>query len=171
MSKTTIYLRGIILIACLLTCAGLAIAADVRLEQLADFDRTKHAIAVNVEVKVSGPCRPDVGQLASAYEQLLELMGYRLAPLNDSDLEFAVFSAGFSTSGPQQCGIKLLSMVRQVPTIRVLRLPPGSGSSQYRLWEAEHLITGEAGEMTALLGEQVREDVVSFQREFEAARR
>lgn len=157
--------RPLVMIS-LLTGVGLVSAADVRLERLADFDPAQNTLAVNLELQVGGPCRPDSRQLATAYEQMLELMGFRLAPVKDSDLEFAVFIAGFSTSGSQQCGLKLLSMVRQVPTMRILRLPPGSDSRQYRLWEAERLVTGTASELPALLREQARQDVLDFCRVF-----
>jgi hypothetical protein len=132
------------------------------MERLADFAMQQHGIGLNVEVEVSGGCRPGKKELGAAYESLLKMMGFRTAPLKESQLEFAVSLVGFPTSGPQQCGLKLVSMVRQIPTIRVLRLAPGSSSRQYRLWDVEHIITGHRNDLDARLQEQARQDVMDF---------
>lgn len=137
-------------------------SADVRMERLADFDMQQHGIGVNLEVEVSGGCRPSEKKLGAVYEGLLKMMGFQLASLKDSQLEFAVSVVGFPTSGSQQCGLKLTSMVRQIPTIRILRLPPGSSSTQYRLWEVDHIITGHNSSLDGLLQEQATLDVLAF---------
>jgi hypothetical protein len=61
----------------------------------------------------------------------------------------------------------VLSMVRQIPKIKILRLPPGSTSAGYRLWTTENVLTATQGEVQVLLQEQARKDVVEFSRAFE----
>jgi hypothetical protein len=56
----------------------------------------------------------------------------------------------------------LTSKVRQIPKIRILRLPPESPGTEYRLWAIEHVLTGTRGEMQAALEDQAGEDVKAF---------
>ena len=137
-------------------------AADVRLESLKAFDSSTHKISVSIQSEVKGGCLPGTGGLESVYRHMLESRGFMIAAFEESDLEFAVSVKGFSTSGAQSCGLSLLSMARQVPLRKILRLSPGSNSTRYRLWTAETLVTGTKSDIPALVLEQARKDVISF---------
>lgn len=148
----------------LLTASGVTWAAGVRLEHLQDFDRQAHSIGVNVQVEVKGACRVDAADLEKTFRGLLGVFGFSTAALEESSLEFAVSVKGRYESGAQPCGIKQLSMVRQVPKIRMLRLPPGSTSTRYRLWSSETVITAGPDDIQAKLRQQATEDVFAFVR-------
>ena len=105
--------------------------------------------------------------LEETFTGLLNVFGFRTAPLDQSELEFAVAVSGFSVSGNQPCGIKILSMVRQIPTIKMLRLKPGSSSTRYRLWTTENVFTVANNEIQPTLQEQARKDVVELARSLE----
>jgi hypothetical protein len=117
-------------------------AADVRLNQLKDFDRSVHSISVRLHTEVGGGCLPNAENLEDSFKTELAIRRFRIAPYKESDIEFAVVAKGFTTSGPQHCGVMLTSKVRQIPKIRILRLPPESPGTEYRLWAIEHVLTG-----------------------------
>lgn len=145
-------------------------AANVRLESLDAFDVTTHRISVTVQGEVSGGCLPDTTGIQAAYESLLEKTGFRLAAFTESDLEFAVSIKGFVTSGTQKCGLKVLTMARQIPLRKILRISPGSHSERYRLWVEENLVTGEKSKLQSLLQEQAVRDVFNFRQALQRAR-
>jgi len=136
--------------------------ADVRLERLEDFEVGRHRIGVNVYVDIEGECRQDAGALNRVFTEMLEQAGFQTGPLQDSDLEFAVSIIGFPTSAQMACGVRVLSMVRQVPERKILRLSPAAHSNRYRLWQTENIINGPKGELRTLLEKQARQDVTGF---------
>ena len=144
-------------------------AADVRLESLEAFDINAHKISISLQEKVRGGCLPGSDSLEAAYISLLEQHGFTIAAFKESHLEFAVSIEGFKSSGPEDCGLVVLSMVRQVPLKKILRLPPDSKSTLYRLWTEENLVTGKQSEMRSLVQHQAIKDVSNFFHAFELA--
>lgn len=161
MKRITLFLLFFIL------SVSLAEAANVKLQQLQDFDTNTHKMGVNIQVEVEGGCMIDAADLEETFAGLLAVFGFQTAPLGESQLEFAVSVKGFNLSAEQPCGLKVLSMVRQIPEIKMLRLSPGSTSTRYRLWTTENVVTASAREIHSLLQEQARKDVVGFCRAFE----
>ena len=145
-----------------------AYAAEVRLAHLRDFDTEIHKIAVNTQVEVTGNCFIDPAKIGQAYKVLLGHFGFSVAEPNESQLEFAVSIKGFGMSASQPCGVKVLSMVRQIPEIKMLRLPPGSNSTRYRLWTMENVITTSQREIQAMLENEARKDITAFARYFKS---
>ena len=162
--------KTVVSLLLLISLAPCVEAAGVRLEQLQEFDVLEHKIGVNVQEEVSGGCLSGLDSMAPVFEGLLSTMGMQVADIEESHLEFAVLIQGFPISGPGDCGVKLLSMVRQVPNMKLLRLPPGSKSTRYRLWTSENLVTGHKSEMQFLLQEQARLDVIEFARALERSK-
>jgi hypothetical protein len=156
-----------IILLSLLLAANAAEAAGVKLQNLRDFDSDIHHIAVNVQVGLEGGCVIDPVELTRVFTGLLNVFGFQTAPLNQSELEFAVSVKGIFVSANQPCGIKLLSMVRQIPTIKMLRLEPGSTSTEYRLWATEHILTAANSDIQSMLQQQALDDVVEFTRSLE----
>ena len=150
------------ILALLVLSASGVFAADVKLNLLKDFDPSVHSISVRLHSEVGGGCLPNAERLEDTFKTELAIRRFRITPYKDSDIEFAVVTKGFTTSGPQQCGVMLTSKVRQIPKIRILRLPPESTGSEYRLWAVEHVLTGTRSEMQAVLTDQAREDVNVF---------
>lgn len=148
----------------LFLAVSMAEAADVSIERLEDFNPQDHKIAINIEVEVEGACRVHPLDLEETFTGLLGVFGFKTAPMNDSQLEFAVSIKGFPSSAKQPCGLRVLSMARQIPAIRMLRLSPGSTSTRYRLWTTENIVTSTQDEIQSLLQEQARKDVVAFTR-------
>ena len=156
---------GLLLLSLFLSVTG-AEAAGVKLERLEDFDARVHKMAVNIQVEVEGGCFVDPDSLQETFEGLLDVFGFQTASVGESQLEFAVSVAGFRASAELSCGIKILSMVRQIPEIKMLRASPGSTSARYRLWTVENIITATNSEVRSMLQEQARKDVVDFSRSF-----
>lgn len=154
----------------ILAQSPLAGADGVRLESLAGFDAGRHAIGLNVLEEVPGECRFGTDYIASVYAGLLTTMGMQVVEAYAGQLEFAVSMRGIAVSGPGSCGVRLLSMVRQVPEIKVLRLSPGSTSARYRLWSAETLVTGSREELRRQLQHQAMQDVLAFHQAWQASR-
>ena len=140
--------------------------AGVKLELLEDFDAGIHKIGVNIQAEVKGGCVVNPTNVKEAFEVLLTRFGFQIAPLDESDLEFAVSIKGFSASESQPCGVMILSMIRQIPKIKMLRLSPGSTSTRYRLWTIENTFTATQDEIQSLLQDQARKDVVDFSRTY-----
>lgn len=136
--------------------------SDVRLERLEQFEVGQHRIAVNLHMDLGGRCSQDTGTVTGTFEQLLDEAGFRVGELESSDLEFAVSIIGFATAGPDRCGIKVLSMVRQIPERRILRLSPASTSTRYRLWQTENVFNEPRQRLSSLIEEQARHDVTEF---------
>ena len=137
------------------------------MQRLEDFDVHVHKMSVNIHVEVEGGCFVDPINLEETFAGLLGVFGFQTAPIGESQLEFAVSIKGFKLSAERPCGLRVLSMVRQIPEIKMLRLSPGSSSTRYRLWTAENVVTSSSGEIQSLLQEQARKDVVDFSRTFE----
>lgn len=148
----------------LLTHSANVESVDVRLESLEAFDLEVHKISVTVQDKSKGGCLPSSKTLKTAYETLLAKHGFKLAPLKESHLEFAVLVEGFTISGPHHCGLRVKSMARQVPLKKILRMPPTSESTRYQLWVVENLLTGVKSEMQAMAQAQATQDVFDFYR-------
>jgi len=161
MKQTLFYLLFFIL------SVTIAEAADVNMQRLEDFDISVHKMSVSIQVEVEGGCFIDPTNLEETYAGLLSVFGFQTAPVGESQLEFAVSIKGFKLSADQPCGLRVLSMVRQIPEIKMLRLSPGSSSTRYRLWTAENVVTASASAIHSLLQEQARKDVVDFSRTFE----
>ncbi len=153
--------------ALLFLYAGLAGAADVRLAALGEFDAQQHRIGVNVHEDVPGNCRLGSDYVTSVFGGLLSVMGFQQAEVADSHLEFAVSLQGIPMQ--ESCGVRLLSMVRQVPEMKILRISPGSTSRQYRLWTSENLLTGSRDEVRRKLEEQATQDIIAFRKALQAA--
>ena len=85
----------------------------------------------------------------------------------ESQLEFAVSVKGFPASIEYPCGVQMMSMVRQIPEIKMLRLSPASTSTRYRIWTVENIVTAKQNDIQSLLQEQARKDVVDFSRTFQ----
>ena len=145
-------------------------AAGIKLERLEDFDTETHKIAVNTQIEVEGSCFIDPINIGEAYKVLLGYFGFSVADPDSSHLEFAVSIEGFGISASQPCGVKVLSMVRQIPEIKMLRLSPGSSSTRYRLWSVENVITATQLEIQPMLEAQARKDTVEFARYFQNLR-
>jgi len=141
--------------------ASLAEAAGVSLERLEDFNPQIHKIFVNVEVEVKGDCLVDPANLTETFTGLLGVFGLHTGAVDESQLEFAVSVKGLHGGS---CGLRQLSMVRQIPDIKMLRLAPGSTSTRYRLWTVENIVSGTKADIQAQLQEQARKDVVAFTR-------
>lgn len=148
----------------LFLAATVAEAADVKLQSLRDFDSGAHRMAVNVQVEVKEGCVVDPKDLEKTFAGLLDVFGLRIAPVNDSELEFAVLVKGFYQPDSQTCGIKMLSMVRQIPRIKMLRISPGSSSERYRLWTSDNILMADRDDIQPLLRAQARKDVTAFVR-------
>ena len=146
-------------------------AAGVKMKQLKDFDPAIHTVSVNTQVEMSGGCYIDKSNISEAFEFLLTRFGFQTAPVDESQLEFAVSVKGFELSGPHACGVMVLSMVRQIPKIRMLRISPGSTSKEYRLWTVETAFTATGHNLPSLLQEQARKDVVEFSRKFKSSKK
>lgn len=144
--------------------AGTAGAAGVRLERLEDFNSRQHKIFVNIEVDIKGNCLVDPGDLEETFTGLLGVFKLQTAPAREADLEFAVSVKGIPSSGIAPCGLKVLSMARQIPNIAMLSIPPGSTSTRFRLWTAENILTATQADVRSSLHEQARKDVVAFTR-------
>ena len=142
-------------------------ASGVILENLADFDPSQHFIGVNLHARASGGCQPDTASLEMSIESFLAANEFKVGPLGESHLEFAVSVAGFVISDKSICGIRLLSMVRQIPNIKILRLPPDSDSTNFRLWQTENVITGFKADLQSLLEVQALRDVTQFRQFFQ----
>ena len=149
--------------------ATAAEAADVNMQRLEDFNVSVHRMSVNIQVEVEGGCFVDPVSLKDTFAGLLGVFGFQTGPVDESQLEFAVSIKGFSLSADQPCGLRVLSMVRQIPEIKMLRLSPGSSSTRYRLWTAENVVTASASEIQSLLQEQARKDLVDFSRTFQSS--
>jgi hypothetical protein len=143
-------------------------ATEVMLDSLGNFDKGAHKIGLNIQSGAAGGCLPSLDGLKTAFTIQLARSGFQVATLEDSHLEFAVAIEGFATSGPQYCGVKITSMVRQIPVMKILRLPPLSKSPRFRLWTVENLVTGPTNEIQALLEEQLGKDVFEFNRAWES---
>lgn len=154
---------GFSLLALVLS-ANMAEAAGVSLERLEDFNPQLHKIAVNVEVAVENGCLVDPENLTETFAGLLGVFGFQTGTMDESELELAVSVKGLRASAEKPCGIRQLSMARQIPEIRMLRLSPGSTSTRYRLWTTENIVTASADDIQSLLQEQARKDVVAFTR-------
>lgn len=148
----------------LLLSVSTAEAAGVSLERLEDFNPQIHKITVNVEVEVENGCLVDPANLTETFSGLLGVFGFQTATMDESELELAVSVKGLRASAEKPCGIRQLSMARQIPAIRMLRLSPGSSSTRYRLWTTENIVTASANNIQSLLQEQARKDVVAFTR-------
>lgn len=144
--------------------ASAAEAAGVSLEQLEDFNPQRHTIFVNVEVEATGICQVDPVSLTETFTGLLEVLGFQTADVDESQLEFAVSVKGLRAVAGQACGLKQLSMARQIPAIKMLRLSPGSTSTRYRLWSVENIVSASEIDLQSLLMEQARKDIVAFAR-------
>lgn len=156
--------QNIFLSLVLLLSASVAAAGDVSLEQLEDFNRQEHTIFVNVEVETIDNCEVDPVSLAETFTGLLQVFGFQTASVDESQLEFAVSVTGLRAVAGQPCGIKQLSMARQIPRIKMLRLPPGSNSTRYRLWSVENIVSASEFDLQSSLADQARKDVVAFSR-------
>ncbi len=144
--------------------ANMAEAAGVSLERLEDFNPKLDRIFVNVEVEVAIGCLVDPVNLEETFKGLLGVFGLQTASVDESQLEFAVSVKGLKASAEQACGIRQLSMARQIPGIKMLRLSPGSSSTRYRLWTVENIVTASGNDIQSSLKEQARKDVVTFTR-------
>lgn len=139
-------------------------AGYISLERLEDFDPQEHTIFVNVEVETTGECQVDPVYLVETFAGLLEVFGFQTANVDESHLEFAVSVKGLRAVAEQTCGLKQLSMARQIPRIKMLRISPGSNSTRYRLWSVENIVTAPGINLQSSLTEQARRDVVAFVR-------
>ena len=137
-------------------------AAEVKLESLDAFDINVHKISVNIRIKDWSGCLPRKDGLKAAYVYSLEKHGFRVAPIEESHLEFAVSIVSLNISGPENCGLRVLSMARQIPLIKILRLSPGSTSTLFRLWTEDTLLTGKKSEMDSRVQVQAAQDAKAF---------
>ena len=103
-------MKRIILLLQLLILSVPADAAGVRMKQLEDFDVAIHTIGLNTEVEIEGGCYIDTDELMGTLKISLIRLGFEVAPLKESQLEYAVSIKGFNVSRAQTCGVKILSM-------------------------------------------------------------
>jgi hypothetical protein len=141
--------------------ASMAEAAGVSLERLEDFNPQTQKLFVNVEVEVNRDCLVDPAILTETFTGLLAVFGFQTGTVDESRLEFAVSVKGLQGGS---CGLRQMSMVRQIPDIKMLRIPPGSTSTRYRLWMADNFVSGTKTDIQTQLQEQARRDVVAFTR-------
>lgn len=155
-------MKTIIISLLLMLTTPTAGAAGVKLQHLKDFDTTAHAIFVNTQVEIEGTCYVDADKVRASVEGLLTRLGFRLASMKKSHLEFATSIKGFDSGGNQPCGVRILNMARQIPKIRMLRIDPNSSSQEYRLWTNDKAETTTPGDIQALVQNQTAQDVAEF---------
>ena len=158
--------RSMLSLLLLILSVPSANAESVQIEHLIDFDPAIHTISVNTEVEMRGSCYIDTANLNEAFEVLLTRFGFRTAPIDESQLEFAVSVKVLESLGSQPCHVMVLSMVKQVPENRMLRFSPGSKSKRFRLWTVETFFASAERDLQSLLHKQARKDVVEFSRNF-----
>lgn len=137
-------------------------AAEVKLESLQDFDPSSHKVFVNIQVDASGQCKLRTKSLEQTLVAAFAKAGFRTDNVKKSELEFAVSITMLSATSEGSCGFRVLSRVRQIPTIKMLRLKPDSSSTEFQLWRVEAVFTGSAKESGRRIADRLRTDVEDF---------
>ena len=137
-------------------------AAEVKLESLQDFDPSSHKVFVNIQVDASGQCKLRPKSLEQTMVAAFAKAGFGTDTVKKSELEFAVSITMLSAISEGSCGFRVLSRVRQIPTIKMLRLKPDSSSKQFQLWRVEAVFTGNPRESAQWIPDQLEADVGSF---------